>query len=103
MADVALRDECMTLLVAGQVGTHGPVSVHPWTVMSCMEEAWPWQTLSHAHPDVTQPDVVTQETSAILLAWAAAFLAHHPAAQEAAAAEVHTVLRGRSPCEDDIK
>ena len=23
MADVALRDECMTLLVAGQVGTHG--------------------------------------------------------------------------------
>ena len=71
--------------------------------MSCVEEAWPWQTLSHALADVMQPDVVPQETSAILLAWAAAFLAHHPAAQEAAAAEVQAVLRGRVPRAGDVK
>jgi cytochrome P450 len=49
MSRQALRDELMTLLVAGQ------------------------------------------ETSAILLAWACAFLAHHPAAQSRAAREVHDV------------
>ena len=49
MADTALRDELMTLLVAGQ------------------------------------------ETSAILLGWAAALLAHHPGAQARVAAEVATV------------
>ncbi len=61
MADTALRDELMTLLVAGQ------------------------------------------ETSAILLAWAAALLAHHPDAQAAAAAEVDAVLGHRPPCADDVK
>ena len=45
----ALRDELMTLLVAGQ------------------------------------------ETSAILLAWACAYLAHHPKHQERAASEAHKV------------
>ena len=45
----ALRDELMTLLVAGQ------------------------------------------ETSAILLAWACAYLAHHPEQQERAASEAHQV------------
>ena len=51
----ALRDELMTLLVAGQ------------------------------------------ETSAILLGWASALLAHHPAAQARAAAEVSQVCRGNPP------
>ncbi|PRW32625.1 cytochrome p450 isoform A [Chlorella sorokiniana] len=51
MADQALRDELLTLLVAGQ------------------------------------------ETSAILLGWACAYLAHHPEAQQAAAAEVDALLR----------
>lgn len=59
MADVSLRDELMTLLVAGQ------------------------------------------ETSAILLAWTCAFLAHRPAAQAAAANEVGTVLGGRAPDASD--
>ncbi|KAL4425407.1 hypothetical protein ABPG75_009423 [Micractinium tetrahymenae] len=40
--------------------------------------------------------IAGQETSAILLGWACAYLAHHPAAQEAAAAEVRALLRGRS-------
>lgn len=61
MTDMALRDELMTLLVAGQ------------------------------------------ETSAILLAWAAALLAHHPTAQEEAAAEVDRVLGGRPPRAEDVK
>jgi cytochrome P450 len=54
MSRTALRDELMTLLVAGQ------------------------------------------ETSAILLGWAAALLAHNPKAQAAAAAEVAAVLGTRS-------
>ena len=49
MGRKALRDELMTLLVAGQ------------------------------------------ETSAILLAWACAFLAHHPEKQDRAASEAHQV------------
>lgn len=44
-----------------------------------------------------------QETSAILLGWAAALLAHHPAAQSAAAAEVASALPpGRAPAAADI-
>lgn len=39
-----------------------------------------------------RPPATGQETSAILLGWACAYLAHHPAAQEAAAAEVHALL-----------
>ena len=53
MDDRSLRDELMTLLVAGQ------------------------------------------ETSAILLGWTCAFLAHYPAVQSAAAEEVAEVLNGR--------
>jgi len=44
-----------------------------------------------------------QETSAILLAWTAALLAHNPEAQAAAAAEVDAVLGGRPPTVDDVK
>jgi hypothetical protein len=60
MTDQALRDELMTLLVAGQ------------------------------------------ETSAILLGWACALLAHHPAQQAAVAAEVAAVLGGAPPGAADI-
>jgi cytochrome P450 len=61
LSDQALRDEAMTLLVAGQ------------------------------------------ETSAILLSWAAALLAHHPAVQAAAAAEVAARLPdGRPPAAADV-
>lgn len=47
--------------------------------------------------------IFRQETSAILLAWAAALLAHHPTAQEEAAAEVDRVLGGRPPCAENVK
>lgn len=40
--------------------------------------------------------IAGQETSAILLGWACAYLAHHPGAQDAAAAEVRALLRRRS-------
>ncbi|KAK9829411.1 hypothetical protein WJX72_005691 [[Myrmecia] bisecta] len=61
MADQALRDELMTLLIAGQ------------------------------------------ETSAILLSWACAFLAHHPDIQQRAAEEVQQVLQGRLPTSSNIR
>lgn len=60
MTDLALRDELMTLLVAGQ------------------------------------------ETSAILLAWTTAFLAHYPDVQRAALAEVDSVLQGALPTAADV-
>ncbi|KAG1680799.1 hypothetical protein FOA52_008132 [Chlamydomonas sp. UWO 241] len=61
MSDRALRDELMTMLVAGQ------------------------------------------ETSAILLGWASALLAHHPRAQDAVAAELESVLQGRTPTAADAR
>lgn len=61
MTDAALRDELMTLLVAGQ------------------------------------------ETSAILLGWATALLAHHPRQQAAVAQEVAAALEdGRPPGASDL-
>jgi len=41
--------------------------------------------------------VAGQETSAILLGWTAALLAHHPSAQAAAAAEVAAALPAAQP------
>ncbi len=61
MTDVALRDEMMTLLVAGQ------------------------------------------ETSAILLAWASACLAHNPAVQAAVQAEVDAILGGVPPDATNVR
>jgi cytochrome P450 len=61
MTDKALRDELMTLLVAGQ------------------------------------------ETSAILLAWASARLAHHPAVQSAVQREVDSVLQGALPDASNVR
>ncbi|KAL6746717.1 cytochrome P450 [Haematococcus lacustris] len=61
MSDTALRDELMTLLVAGQ------------------------------------------ETSAILLAWAAALLAHNPDQQAAARGEVDSLLAGRAVAAADTR
>ena len=55
MTDQSLRDELMTMLVAGQ------------------------------------------ETSAILLGWTGALLAHHPEVQQRAADEVDRVLNDRPP------
>ena len=61
MSDRSLRDELMTMLVAGQ------------------------------------------ETSAILLGWVSALLAHHPEVQQRAAQEVDAVLQGKTPqvCVDE--
>ncbi len=39
--------------------------------------------------------IAGQETSAILLGWACAYLAHHPEVQDTAAAEVQALLRRR--------
>lgn len=61
MSDRLLRDECMTLIVAGQ------------------------------------------ETSAILLSWAAAYLAQHPDALAALASEADAVLGGRTAGAEDFK
>eukprot|EP00884_Botryococcus_braunii_P020753 jgi/Botrbrau1/7361/Bobra.0316s0009.2 len=61
MTDEALRDELMTLLVAGQ------------------------------------------ETSAILLGWAAARLAHHPAVQSTVHEEVDAVLQGALPDASNVR
>ena len=61
MSDTALRDELMTLLIAGQ------------------------------------------ETSAIVLAWTTALLAHHPGHQVAAAEEVSAILQGSQPNAENIK
>ena len=47
--------------------------------------------------------VAGQETSAILLGWTTAFLAHHPEAQQRAAAEVQHVLQGQPPTPENIK
>ena len=47
--------------------------------------------------------VAGQETSAILLAWTTAFLAHHPEVQQTAAAEVQQVLQGQAPTPDSIR
>ena len=60
MSEQALRDELLTLLVAGQ------------------------------------------ETSAVLLSWALAYLAHNPAWQQACAAEVRDQLRGSTPTAENI-
>ena len=60
MPEQALRDELLTLLVAGQ------------------------------------------ETSAVLLSWALAYLAHNPGWQQACAAEVRDRLGGRPPTADNI-
>ena len=60
MSEQALRDELLTLLVAGQ------------------------------------------ETSAVLLSWALAFLAHNPAWQQACAAEVRDQLQGSTPTAENI-
>lgn len=60
MSDRALRDELMTLLIAGQ------------------------------------------ETSAIVLAWACAFLAHHPIYQASANEEVKQALGSASPGRSNI-
>ncbi len=47
--------------------------------------------------------VAGQETSAILLGWTTAFLAHNPDVQAKAAAEVQQVLQGQTPTPDSIK
>ena len=60
MPEQALRDELLTLLVAGQ------------------------------------------ETSAVLLAWALAYLAHNPGWQQACAAQVRQQLQGSAPTADNI-
>lgn len=60
MSDKALRDELMTLLIAGQ------------------------------------------ETSAIVLAWTCALLAHHPAEQAAVQEELARVFEGGSPRQQEI-
>ena len=47
--------------------------------------------------------VAGQETSAILLGWVSALLAHHPEVQQRAAQEVDAVLQGKTPqvCVDE--
>lgn len=60
MSDEALRDELMTLLIAGQ------------------------------------------ETSAIVLAWTSAFLAHHPSQQSQVHAELDSQLKGRAPDSSNV-
>lgn len=60
MSEQALRDELMTLLIAGQ------------------------------------------ETSAIVLGWSCALLAHHPAQQAAAAEEIRRQLGGDRPAPDNL-
>lgn len=47
--------------------------------------------------------VAGQETSAILLGWALAFLAQNPDVQSQAAAEVAQVLQGQQPSPESIK
>lgn len=47
--------------------------------------------------------VAGQETSAILLGWTTAFLAHHPHVQKQAAAEVQQVLQGEAPTPENIR
>ncbi|KAL3147617.1 hypothetical protein ABBQ38_014667 [Trebouxia sp. C0009 RCD-2024] len=47
--------------------------------------------------------VAGQETSAILLGWTLAFLAHNPEVQAQAAAEVGRVLQGQTPTPESIK
>ena len=47
--------------------------------------------------------VAGQETSAVLLAWATAFLAHVPQVQAHAAAEVAQVLAGQAPNSSNIR
>ena len=47
--------------------------------------------------------VAGQETSAILLGWTTAFLAHHPHVQAQAATEVQQVLQGAMPTAENIK
>ena len=61
MGEQALRDELLTLLVAGQ------------------------------------------ETSAVLLSWSMAFLAHHPGWQAACAVEVAQQLGDSAPTADSVK
>ena len=60
MSEQSLRDELLTLLVAGQ------------------------------------------ETSAVLLGWTLAYLAHNPGWQQACVAEVREKLRGSQPNADNI-
>lgn len=47
--------------------------------------------------------VAGQETSAILLGWTTAFLAHYPEIQAQAAAEIQQVLQGQAPTSDSIR
>lgn len=47
--------------------------------------------------------VAGQETSAILLGWTTAFLAHHPDVQQQAAAEVREVLQGEAPTPENTR
>ena len=47
--------------------------------------------------------VAGQETSAILLGWTTAFLAHHPRVQQQAAAEVQQVLQGDPPTPETVR
>lgn len=47
--------------------------------------------------------VAGQETSAILLGWTTAFLAHNPDVQRQAAAEVQQVLQGEAPTPDSVR
>jgi cytochrome P450 len=112
MSDVALRDELMTLMVGWGLGAAGQggwglgaaVSVAAlarrhvlgWrqgrsgpcrcagAQLGCVAR---WRRASQLPP----LQVAGQETSAILLGWTSALLAHHPEAQQRAYAEVQQV------------
>ena len=108
MSDRALRDELMTLLVAGERKMSAlpaarllslllmPLAAH----CCCQPGCWGHTEmlllpllvcLPPSHGDMP---TAGQETSAILLSWTCAYLAHHPEAQAAAAAEVEARLGG---------
>ena len=125
MGDQALRDELLTLLVAGACAhpgqpparvagsavapAHGRQQTWRLRVPPVASAALPSKQAPHtALPPASRPAPASagQETSAIQLAWTCAYLAHHPAAQDAAAAEVAALLGGpdgRAPRPGDTR
>lgn len=100
--DARSRNQSTTAAAADATGTHARPADLLQSLLDARDEAGAPMPRAALRDELMTLLVAGQETSAIVLGWASALLAAHPATQAAAAAEACAVLRGAAPAAEDV-